>query len=135
MRLINNRLAKQLSALSKKYAYDSKGFLVRNIQTGVDEHGHPNPAVERKYPVDCAFTYDYQSNRTPSDWENQMDIGHYDAQVRYHGEKPRMSDEFEIMVRQEGDPAEQEVLKRFEIASIINRAEFGWVLYLKKVEV
>jgi hypothetical protein len=135
MKLINNRLAKQLSAYQKKYSYDSKGFLVRNKKTGVDEHGHPKPAEEYKFPVDCAFTYSFQSNRTPADWVSEMDIGHYDAQVHYHGEKPRLSDEFEILTRQEGEAGEQDLLVRFEITSIVNRAEFGWVLYLKKTEV
>lgn len=129
MSLASDRLTSQLQGMTERYLYGDDGFLIKSVPSGTyDTYNHPVVSTS-SIPVTGSFS-DKPSHET---WKDHVDLAEINAEFRFKSQTaPEKGDQFKIVGR---FGSLNYPNKTYEIAGIVNRGNFGFVIALKAVEV
>jgi len=125
--LTNSRIVAQIQRRAKESFYSDTALLLIAVDTGtVDEFNNP-VVTTQNVPIDCS----YHELSSREQWRNYGDLGIVEAEIRFAAPTPTKGNKVQVTSRFGGQPIPS---KTFEIVSIDNRADMGFLCTLKAVE-
>lgn len=125
--LTNSRITAQIQRRTKDSFYSDKAMLIVDVTSGLlDDYNNPIK-TSQNVPIDCS----YHELSSREQWRSYGDLGIAEAEIRFAAPTPTKGNKVQILSRYGGQPIPS---KTFEIVSIDNRADMGFLCALKAVE-